>query len=119
MQTGEAVKINCSADFVPVGHVAEFMANKVTLTNIRKDQSACFSSKLNKICSNNTCSCAENRRSYMMFFQPDVNSSQDSLSCNMRFTGNDIKVSNDVIIKVIGSITFNNLIYNKYRLILI
>ncbi|XP_071172038.1 uncharacterized protein [Mytilus edulis] len=101
VQTGETVKLNCSSDFVPIGHVAEFLVNKVTFTNIRKHSSACFNSKLNKICVNGTCSCAQNRRSYVVFFQPDVKSRQVSFSCTMRFTGNDVKASNDVIVRII------------------
>lgn len=104
VQTGEAVKLNCSSDFVPIGHAAEFLANKVTFTNIRNHPLGCFNSKVNELCSNYTCSCAQNRRSYMLFFKPDVNSNRVSISCKMRFSGNDIQVSNDVIVTVIGII---------------
>lgn len=106
VQMGRDIKLNCSADFAPVGHIAEFLANKVTFTNIRKHSLACFNSKLNEMCLNTSCSCAKNSKSYIVFFEPDLKHEQISFSCKMRLTGNDIKTSNEVIVNIIGKITF-------------
>lgn len=105
VQKGQAIKLNCSSDFDPIGQNAEFLINKVTYTNVRMYSFGCFNSKSAEKCFNTTCRCAQNRRSYEMYFKPDRKSDELSFSCKMRFTGNELKLSEDVVVTIIGSIT--------------
>lgn len=106
VQKGQTIKLNCSSDFVPIGHNAEFLINKVTYTNVRMHSFACFNSKFDEICSNTTCRCAQNRRSYELYFDPDHTSDELSFSCKMRLTWNELKLSKDVVVTIIGNIIF-------------
>lgn len=105
VQTGQVVKLNCSSDVVPIGQVAEFLVDKVTYTNIRMDSLDCFNSKLKEMCYNTTCSCAKNMRSYILYLKPVLQSDKFSVSCKMRFPGNEMKLSQDVGVTIIGNIT--------------
>lgn len=102
IQKGQNIRLNCSSSIVPVGQTAEFLVNNMTITNIRKHKWICFNTKLNEACSNGTCSCADNRKSYVSVFKPDYKSDTLSFMCRMKFKGGVVTLSEAAVATVIG-----------------